>query len=64
MEKETDNKTSQQRKKRSANGTRAQKMVTFRLDYENEDWLNQQPNKGRYLNELIQADRAKKQPKG
>ena len=35
----------------------AQKMVTFRLDIENLTWLNSQRNKGRYINQLIEADR-------
>lgn len=38
-------------------GERTQKMVTFRLDNENLDWLNQQTNKGRYINTLIAKDR-------
>lgn len=49
----------QVRKQYSKNGERGQKMVTFRLDLENEDWLQQQPNKGRYINNLIAADRSK-----
>lgn len=38
-------------------GQRSQKMFNFRLDLENLDWLNQQQNKGRYINELISKDR-------
>lgn len=38
-------------------GTRSQKLTTFRLDNENELWLASQPNKGRYINELIAKDR-------
>ena len=49
----------QVRKQYSKNGERGQKMVTFRLDLENEGWLQQQPNKGRYINNLIAADRSK-----
>lgn len=49
----------QQRKQRTKNGERGQKMVTFRLDIENVDWLANQDNKGRYINELIAADRLK-----
>lgn len=41
------------RKERAANGQRAQKMMTFRCDLENAEWLEQQPNKGRAINELI-----------
>lgn len=32
------------------------KSFTFRLDNEVAEWLYQQPNKGRYLNDLILAD--------
>lgn len=49
----------QQRKQRTKNGQRGQKMVTFRLDNENADWLAHQDNKGRYINNLIAADRLK-----
>lgn len=49
----------QVRKQYAKNGERGQKMATFRLDLENEDWLQQQPNKGRYINNLIAADRSK-----
>lgn len=38
-------------------GERSQKMMSFRLDQENEFWLSSFPNKGRYLNNLIRADR-------
>ena len=38
-------------------GTRTQKPTAFRLDNDLELWLNSQPNKGRYLNNLIRADR-------
>lgn len=38
-------------------GQRSQKMFNFRLDLENLEWLNQQQNKGRYINELISKDR-------
>ena len=49
----------QVRKQYAKNGERGQKMVTFRLDLENEEWLHQQSNKGRYINNLIAADRSK-----
>lgn len=45
------------RKAYAPNGERGQKPFAFRLDNENVEWLNQQPNKGRYINELIAADR-------
>jgi len=35
-----------------------QKMVNFRCDLENLEWLSQQPNKGRALNNLMAAARA------
>lgn len=47
------------RKQRSKNGERAQKMMSFRVDNENLDWLLKHENKGRYLNQLIAADRNK-----
>lgn len=47
------------RKQRSKNGERSQKMMSFRVDNENLDWLLKQENKGRYLNQLIAADRGK-----
>ena len=46
------------RKEGRAKGIITQKMVTFRCDVENLDWLDHQANKGRYLNDLIAADRA------
>lgn len=41
-------------------GERSQKMCSFRLDQENEFWLSTQPNKGRYINNLIRADRLRR----
>lgn len=35
----------------------AQKMMSFRLDYVNSDWLQLYPNKGRYINNLIRDDK-------
>lgn len=46
-----------QERKKSPKGERTQKMFSFRLDKENFDWLEKQPNKGRYLNELINKDK-------
>ena len=55
---ENENKQSGRlRKEYSPRGQKSQKMVTFRLDLENEEWLARQPNKGRYINNLIAADR-------
>ena len=45
------------RREYAPRGQKSQKMVTFRLDLENEEWLARQPNKGRYINNLIAADR-------
>lgn len=42
-------------------GERSQVMVSFRLDNELAAWLAQQPNKGRYINELIAADKRRKE---
>ena len=41
-------------------GARSQKSITFRLDLESADWLDQQTNKGRYINNLIADDREKR----
>lgn len=38
-------------------GSSNQKMMSFRLDNENAEWLQKQANKGRYINELISKDR-------
>ena len=35
-------------------------MVAFRLDQENQNWLDLQTNKGRYINQLIATDRLRK----
>ena len=40
-------------------GESNQKMVSFRLDKELATWLESQPNKGRYINNLIAADMEK-----
>lgn len=48
-----------QRKAYAARGERSQKMMSFRVDNEVADWLNQQPNKGRYINNLIKEDMEK-----
>lgn len=36
-------------------GVRTQKMMTFRLDSDLEEKLNQEPNKGRLINELLRV---------
>lgn len=38
----------------------SQKMMNFRLDNELVAWVESQPNRGRYLNKLIEADMKKK----
>ena len=56
--KQTETKTKERvRKVYAPDGVKTQKMVTFKLDLENLPWLNQQRNKGRYINQLIEADR-------
>lgn len=45
------------RKEYTARGKASQKMMSFRLDIENIEYLNTKPNKGRYINDLIAADR-------
>ena len=45
------------RKAYSPKGERSQISFTFRLDNENIEWLYCQHNRGRYLNELISANR-------
>lgn len=51
----------QPRKRYAKRGTPSQKMVSLRIDLENIEWLEQQTNKGRYINELIAADRKQKE---
>lgn len=48
-----------QRKGGNAKGIITQKMMSFRIDVENIEWLNKQHNRGRYINKLIKADREK-----
>ena len=47
------------RREYAKKGERNQTMFSFRLDVENLDWLNSQPNKGRALNRLVEAARKK-----
>ena len=47
----------QERKSGRVNGNVTQKVFSFRLDVEHFAWLEMQPNKGRYINELIAKDR-------
>ena len=50
----------QERKCGRVNGNVTQKVFSFRLDVEHLAWLEMQPNKGRYINELIAKDRLSK----
>lgn len=45
------------RKAYASKGTRSQKMMSFRVDNDLHLWLDSQPNKGRYINDLVRADR-------
>ena len=53
-------KTERTRRKYAKRGETNQKMMSFRLDQENEYWLSTFPNKGRYINNLIRADRLRR----
>lgn len=53
-------KTERTRRKYAKRGETSQKMMSFRLDHENEYWLSTFPNKGRYINNLIRADRLRR----
>lgn len=57
MEEEKKERT---RRRYAKRGEKSQKMISFRLDQENEFWLSTQPNKGRYINNLIQKDRLRR----
>lgn len=50
------NEKSQERKKGRVNGSITQKVYSFRLDGDLIEWLYRQPNKGRYINDLIRDD--------
>ena len=59
-------KTEEQEKERTrreyaSKGTRSQKMISFRLDLENIEYLHTKPNKGRFINELIATARSQEQ---
>lgn len=49
------------RKEYAHAGGRSQKMMAFRLDLENIEFLNTKANKGRFINELIATARAQEQ---
>ena len=56
----TEEKKERIKRKFAPAGERSQKMMSFRLDQENEFWLSTMPNKGRYINNLIRADRLRR----
>lgn len=60
MEKE---ERERQRKANIKRGQLTQKMVNFRADLETIEVLNEQPNKGRFLNDLVKAWADKNRPK-
>ena len=45
------------RKEYAPKGHRNQTPMTFRCDNDLLDWLGNQPNKGRYINDLIRQDK-------
>ena len=55
-----DEKKERTRRRYAKRGETSQKMMSFRLDQENEYWLSTFPNKGRYINNLIRADRLRR----
>ncbi len=50
-------KQKQTRKPYAPNGTRSQRRQTLLIDEQNFDWLLIEPNRSRYINELIRKDR-------
>lgn len=57
---EAQNEKKRIRKADIKKGERTQKMMTFRCDLDNVEWLEQVANKGRYINDLIRQDRGRK----
>lgn len=53
----SDEKRTQPRKAYAPDGQKSQKMMAFRVDNDLLDWLDSQPNKGRYINNLIRTDK-------
>lgn len=56
----SEEKQERTRRRYAKRGETSQKMMSFRLDQENEYWLSTFPNKGRYINNLIRADRLRR----
>lgn len=50
-------KTVQARKQYGKRGEKSQKLIAFRVDIDLLDWLKSQANMGRYINDLIRADK-------
>lgn len=50
-------KTVQARKQYGKRGEKSQKLIAFRADIDLLDWLKAQSNMGRYINDLIRADK-------
>lgn len=44
-----------QERKKSPKGVRTQKMFSFRIDLDLVGYLESQPNKGRFINDLLRA---------
>ena len=57
MKENKEQEQKERQRKEYAKEGRSQKMMSFRLDNDNAEWLEQFPNKGRYLNNLIKAER-------
>ena len=49
-------------KKEWKHGVITQKMMAFKIDLDLIEYLNTKPNKGRYINDLIKADKEKTNP--
>ena len=49
------------RKGGNTRGQRTQKMMSFRLDSELQEWLLQQPCKGRLINQLLAQEKARQE---
>ena len=47
----------QSRKTYGKRGEKTQKLIAFRCDIDLIDWLKAQANMGRYINDLIRADK-------
>lgn len=61
MKKETNQEEAVRvRKEYGKKGERTQKMMSFRVDNDLIEWLESQPNKGRYINTLISEDKKKR----